>query len=131
MSVAIQKMTMNLCWDLFNFYVGIFWLLRANWHFKKSSNEVLYVLFLLDPQNNLIIIILQVKKVKISKVIMTYPSHAFNWILLSTNPLLFTYIFYWKGANTALSKDFVYLHFLHLIFRLRFNHKLLNLAYFC
>lgn len=47
-------------------------------------------LFLLDPQNNFIIIILQVRKVKLSKVIMICPSHRFNWILLTANPILFT-----------------------------------------
>lgn len=44
--------------------------------------------FPLDPQNNIIIVILQVKKMRQSKVIC--PSHAYNWTLLTTNPLLFT-----------------------------------------
>lgn len=82
-------------------YLGQIGILKS-----QIMNSVLYVLFLLDPQNNLIIVILQVRKVKLSKVIMTCPSHAFNWILLSTNPLLFIYLFYLKGANMALSKDF-------------------------
>lgn len=42
------------------------------------------------PQNNLIIAILQVIKVKLSRVIMTCPSHAYNWIFLTPNSHLLT-----------------------------------------
>lgn len=50
----------------------------------------MFFFFPLDSQNNITIVILQVRKVKLSKVIMTCPDQAYNWILLTTNFLLFT-----------------------------------------